>query len=384
MKNERVMRSEKIIKAYPANVSQRDRIVGAIVGAFIGDALGVGCQWYYDLAQLRQDFGPWIDNYVDPKVDSLSKWGKVLAHRHRKGVRAGDGSQTATFMEMLLESVAANKGYGRYDYTHRIDAFLQSLDGEPDDPYAGIWTDEMVRVVRKARLAGISWDDPDFQSPADGSDCAQRGVILAAAYRNPAKLAKLAHQDMRLFFQNRFIVGHQLTYVLFVQTIINGVPLEQIGAYLQKLGDDHQIMQYVVNFDTIDSPRTAVIAWDPDYRLEPASKICKVYGLACQATFLLPAAYYLAYRYPNDFETAVLSAINGGGNNMARATLTGGIVGAMVGIQGIPEKFISGLNKGEKYLKLAQEISDFAVGNPNYQFVDYNPNDDSLPHSADI
>lgn len=155
-----------------------------------------------------QDFGPWIDNYVDPKVDSRSKWRKVHAHRYSKGVRAGDGSQTASFMEMLLESVAVQKGYDRDDYAQRIDAFLQSLDGEPSDPYAGIWTDEMVRVVRKARLAGVGWDDPDFYSPADSSDCAQRGVILAAAYRNPVTLAQVAHQDMRLFFQNQFIIGH--------------------------------------------------------------------------------------------------------------------------------------------------------------------------------
>ena len=355
----------------------------AILGVFIGDALGVGCQWYYEPGSLQQDFGPWIDSYVDPKVDSISKWGKVLAHRYSKGVRAGDGSQTATFIEMLLESVAENRGYERSDYARRIDTFLNSLDGDPGDPYAGVWTDEMVRIVRKARINGVSWNDPAFYNPADGADCAQRGVVLAAAYRNPAELAEVTYHDMRLFFQNKFLIGHQLTYVLFVQGIINGVPLEQMGMYMKKLGDDHKIMRYILNYDTIDSPRTAEIAWDPDYRIEPASKICKMYGLACQATFLLPAAYYLCYRFPDNFEMAVLSAINGGGNNMARAALTGGLAGAMVGVQGIPKRFIHGLNHGEKILALAQSIAEFAVGESNYLFADYNPNDDALPHSSD-
>lgn len=378
------MNSEKIIKAYPANISQKDRIIGSIAGAFIGDALGVGCQWYYEPGALAKDFGLWIDDYVDPKVDGISKWGKVLVHRYNKGVRAGDGSQTATFMEMLLKSVAENKGYNKNDYTKRIDTFLEGLDGDPSDPYAGIWTDEMVRVVRKARVNGVNWDDPDFYNPADGADCAQRGVILAAAYRNPATLAETAYHDMRLFFQNRFLIGQQLTYVLFVQGVINGIPLEQIGSYMKKLGDDHKIMKYILNYDTIDSPRTAEIAWDPDCRIEPASKICKVYGLACQATFLLPAAYYLCYRYPDNFEMAVLSAINGGGNNMARATLTGGIMGAMVGIEGIPERFITGLSKGKMILELATQIAEFSVGESAYEFSAYNPNDDALPHSADL
>jgi ADP-ribosylglycohydrolase len=189
----------------------RTEIVGSILGAFIGDALGVGCQWYYEPGTLEKDFGPWIDNYVDPKADSISKWGKVLAHRYGRGIRAGDGSQTATFMEMLLESVAENKGYNRDDYTKRIDGFLKRLDSDPGDPYAGTWTEEAVRVIRKARLEGKSWDDPHLYSTADGSDCAQRGVILAAAYRNPVELAREAYTDIRLFFQNRFLVGYQLT-----------------------------------------------------------------------------------------------------------------------------------------------------------------------------
>lgn len=32
----------------------QDRAMGAIMGAFIGEALGVGPHWYYDLAELRR------------------------------------------------------------------------------------------------------------------------------------------------------------------------------------------------------------------------------------------------------------------------------------------------------------------------------------------
>ena len=61
------MTSEKILKAYPADVSQEDRIAGSILGAFIGDALGVGCQWYYEPGTLEKDFGPWLEFRVYPR-----------------------------------------------------------------------------------------------------------------------------------------------------------------------------------------------------------------------------------------------------------------------------------------------------------------------------
>jgi ADP-ribosylglycohydrolase len=85
-----------------------------------------------------------------------------------------------------------------------------------------------------------------------------------------------------------------------------------------------------------------------------------VYGLHCEIQQLLPAAYYLVHRYPDDFEKAVLSAVNGGGNNMARAALTGGMSGAMVGLEGIPDRFIKGLKDHKRLLKLAERVAEIA------------------------
>lgn len=46
----------------------KERAVGAIMGIFIGDALGVGPHWYYDLAQLKTDYGERINDYTSPQA----------------------------------------------------------------------------------------------------------------------------------------------------------------------------------------------------------------------------------------------------------------------------------------------------------------------------
>ena len=51
----------------PTGVS--DRAAGAVMGALIGDALGVGAHWYYDLHEMRRDYGDWITGYTDPQPD---------------------------------------------------------------------------------------------------------------------------------------------------------------------------------------------------------------------------------------------------------------------------------------------------------------------------
>jgi hypothetical protein len=77
-------------------------------------------------------------------------------------------------------------------------------------------------------------------------------------------------------------------------------------------------------------------AHDPEISIPPL-KVPLLYGMACSIQFMLPAAYWYAAFYagkPDHFEAAVLAAVNSGGNNMARASLTGALVGAMVGQSG--------------------------------------------------
>ncbi len=53
----------------------------------------------------------------------------------------------------------------------------------------------------------------------------------------------------------------------------------------------------------------ALAATDPDIRIEPAWKVSIVYGMPCAIYHQLPAAYYLAARFANDLESAILHAI---------------------------------------------------------------------------
>ena len=41
---------------------------------------------------------------------------------------------------------------------------------------------------------------------------------------------------------------------------------------------------------------------------------------------------------------------------MSRAMLTGALVGAQVGLEGIPKRFLDGLENGEELLALAKKI----------------------------
>ncbi|HZJ14696.1 MAG TPA: ADP-ribosylglycohydrolase family protein [Chthoniobacteraceae bacterium] len=347
------------------STSIADRAAGCIVGAFIGDALGLGPHWYYNLDQLRRDFGEWIDGYTAPRTHA----------KYHRGMKAGELSQTGIIMLLLLRSVAQRGAYDEKDFTQRLDdELLPKLNGEAFAGPGG-YTNHSFRQVWQARVReGKSWGETGGN--ADTSEAAERVSIIAARHAlNPYLAAKHANDCCRLS-QIDSLVGQQtVAFACVLATLIRGEAFdEELSDKLMDLLSSGEIpftaKSSSAAADT-DSPSLgfaspdalllpswiAEAANDPGIRIDPPWKVSLVYGMSCAINVVLPAAYYLAARFPGDFEDAVLHAINGGGQNMSRACLTGALVGAQVGLSGIPERLVSGLADGEEIVALAQKVA---------------------------
>ena len=347
--------------AYPEDVFTHDRIVGSIMGCFIGDALGLGCHWYYDFNDLWKDYGTWIDNYTDPKPSSGTNMSYIHKHRYDMGVRAGYNSQTGQLLQILLESVAENGEFDVEDYTLRIDNFFNNIDGSA---LSGRFTDRAVREAWNARKKGIAWQSPEMGSGTSTSDAGQYAVVLAGLYREPVQLAEKAHQLSRLWYNDPAFISYHVVYALIVQALINATKIEELCDYLVEIGVGF-IGKYISSYDDLTLMAYALdLVQRPNIvPLQDDRFISRVYGPDCHSAHLFPAAYYLAFKYATDFEKAILFATNSGGNNMARAALTGGLAGAMSGINSIPKRFISGLkdrgktDNGKYLLELANLVA---------------------------
>jgi ADP-ribosylglycohydrolase len=335
----------------------KDRTVGAIMGTLIGDALGVGPHWYYDLNQLKKDYGEWIDDYTAPKPD-----------RFHAGLKAGENSQTGQVVSLLLESVADLGNYDESDFCRRLDELLGTLDGTPE---GGRYTDAAMRDVWHARQAGKKWSQAG--SFADTAEAAIRTSVLAARYRNDfINLLESCRSNVRLTHRDPFIAGCSVAFGLIVAALINGDTLETAGKTITEQAKTNGLSLSISLPDTAEGKGTessfydAVLqpgwsytaARDDAVHINPPWTACRLFGLACSLGFMLPAAYYFNSRFENDFELPVLSAINGGGNNMARASLTGALAGAQAGLSGIPRRFITGLADSERLLEMATAIAE--------------------------
>jgi ADP-ribosylglycohydrolase len=354
----------------------RDRASGAMMGAFIGDAMGLGPHWYYNLAELRRDYGDWIDDYTDPKPG-----------RYHDGLKAGQLSQAGFILKLMLRSLVDCGGYDAADFCRRMDEELfPLLDGTPVSGPGG-YTSQSIREAWRRRVQqNLPWGQTGGH--ADTTEAIERTLAIAVRYAlQPAQLASAVAGNTILTQTDGTVVSMTVAFGAVLSLLVQGHTLDtELSAKLMELVERGELPFHAVTRDNLqpphpgdpDPPRAgrfaspdallspsymAKAAVDPEIHIEPAWKVSIVYGMPCAIYHQLPAAYYLAARFHNDFESAVLHAVNGGGQNQARAILTGALAGAQTGFSGIPKRFLDGLEEATTLCQLAVDLAS-KVANP--------------------
>ncbi len=354
-----------------SEITVQDRAAGAIMGAFIGDALALGPHWYYDLDELRRDYGDWITDYTDPKPG-----------RYHAGLKAGQLSQAGFIFKLMLCSLVENDNYDEADFCRRMDEeLLPLLDGTPISGPGG-YTSQSIREIWRRRVQQkLPWGQTGGH--ADDTEAIERTLALAVRYAlNPRQLAATITSNTILTQIDDTVVSMTVAYGAVLGMLVQGHALnDRLSGKLMRLVAKGELPFHHITSDNLQPPRPgdpdpprigkfaspdalltpsymAAAAADPDIRIEPAWKVSIVYGMPCAIYHQLPAVYYLAARFHADFESALLHAVNGGGQNQARAMLTGALVGAQVGFSQIPSRLIAGLEDSAALIGLAEKLAE--------------------------
>jgi ADP-ribosylglycohydrolase len=246
----------------------------------------------------------------------------------------------------------------------------------------GGYTSQSIRELWRQRVQQkLPWGQTG--GPADDTEAIERTMALAVRYaRQPALLARAIAANTILTQTDPAIVAMTVAYGAVLGLLVQGHALnEHLSGKLVRLVNKGELPFHHITSENLQPPRPgdsdpprsgmfaspdalltpsymAAAAADQDIRIEPAWKVSLVYGMPCAIYHQLPAAYYLAARFHDDFESALLHAVNGGGQNQARAMLTSALVGAQVGLAGIPRRFIDGLEDSDRLLGLAAALAE--------------------------
>jgi len=322
------------------------------------------------LAELRRDYGDWIDDYTDPKPG-----------RYHAGLKAGQLSQAGFILKLLLGSLVESNGYDEADFCARMDDELfPLLDGSPVSG-PGNYTSQSIRDAWRKRVQQqLPWGQTGGH--ADTTEAIERTLAIAVRYAlQPDKLAVAISQNTILTQTDDTVVSMTVAFGAVLGQLVQGNKLDaDISTKLMALVKNGALPFHAVTNDDLqppqkgdpDPPRAgrfaspdalltpsfmAMAVSDPDIQIDPPWKVSMVYGMPCAIYHQLPAAYYLSALFQDDFESAILHAVNGGGQNQARAILVGALTGAQVGLKRIPQRFIDGLEQADELLSLAQKLA---------------------------
>ena len=314
-----------------------ERKHGCLWGAFLGDALAMPVHWYYDREALVRDYGRvtdllapknphadsilWRSSYTAPNAkgeilhDQAKYWGQRGVHYHQF-LAAGENTLNLQLALVLLDSLRACGGYDREDYERRYIEFM-TTPGRHRDTYV----EECHRNFFNRYACG--------QKPGKcgGEDIHIGGLahvpVLAVWYaEDEAAALSAVREHVRVTHRGELVetAARDLTKMLLAIFRGEGVrdSIEQFGS-----------------------------SWVGRKKLEQWSRrpdeevIGRVLSPACYLDDAFPASLYLAWKYHDDLEAALVANANLGGDNCHRGVVVGALVGA--GGAKVPERWKDGL-----------------------------------------
>ncbi len=322
--------------------SLESKLRGTLYGLCIGDALAMPVHWYYNRQALANDYGQvtdylaprnphpdsilWRSSYTAPnsKGEILHNqalyWGQKGIHYHQF-LKAGENTLNVKICRLLIESLNQIGGYRSDDFLKRYIDYMTAPDNHRDT-----YIEECHRNFFANFAKGIPPHKCGVQEKHIGGLV---GIIpIVAFYFNKldtAREAALEHLALTHPGDKMRTAGSLLADLLL--NVLNGTSLE--AAILEKI-------------KVQDSPLVGhpFVKWlnDPDEWV-----IGPRFSTACYIEDSVPAVVYLALKYSDDPEAALIANTNLGGDNAARGAVLGALLGASLGVEKFPERWIKGL-----------------------------------------
>ena len=320
----------------------RQRIKGSLYGLIIGDALAMPVHWYYNRQAMKADYG-YVSDYLKPRNphpdsilwrsrysapgpageilhDQAQYWGQGGIHYHQF-LQAGENTLNVKICRLIIDSIKRNGRYDADEFLKNYIAFM-TTPGNHRDTYI----EECHRNFFTNYARGVA---PRRCGVIEKHIGGLLGIVpIVAFYSERPEIAcdsalthlALTHPGTKMETAGRLICD------LLLQAL-RGIPLKI--AILEEIEDQSNPF--------LGHPFTKWLNV-PDERV-----IGPRFSTACYVEDSVPAVIYLALKYHDNPEEALIRNTNLGGDNAGRGALLGALLGSAHGVDGFPSRWVNGL-----------------------------------------
>lgn len=318
------------------------RADASLMGMFIGDALAMPVHWYYNRQALFRDYGYvrdflaprnphpdsilWRSSYrsLNPKGEILHDqaryWGRNGIHYHQF-LQAGENTLNLKLCTLLVQTIKEGRDFDPSAYLRAYIRFM-TTPGSHSDTYV----EEYHRNYFTNYAAG--------KPPGDCGTIEKHisGIIgmvpVACFYADrPTMAHQKAHEYLRLTHLGPRMAAAGDFLIDTLLPVLNGLSLRD--ALLEQIRRQANPLLRFPLEKWLGLPDDTVIG--------------RYLSPACYVEDAIPAVAYLALKYHDAFEEALVVNTNLGGDNAGRGAVLGALLGAANGIGKIPTHWTKGL-----------------------------------------
>lgn len=319
---------------------QERRFIGCMLGLAIGDALGAPVEFLQRSAILRE--------LGAEGVQDLLPW-STGRRSFPRGSYTDDTQMALATALGLLDAVRATDNSGIEDAASAVHArYLEWLDRQKDPFYERSPGNTCLSALRSG-VAG-TMDDPLNESPGCGGIMRIAPVGLLErperAFEVGAEMAALTHGAAAGFLSAGFFAD-------VISRVARG------RALMAAIAETREVLLGYEDFDeTLEKVDEAVELYISD--VHPVEAIRQL-GEGWTGHEALGIALLCALSYPDDWDLAVLAAVNITGDSDSTGSLTGALAGTALGVEAIPTAWVRDVEDSAMIRAVAEELFAVAV-----------------------
>jgi len=298
-----------------------DKAKSMVLASFAADALALGVHWIYNTNVIDKKWGR-VEEYITPERPTFHPTKKLGEFTHY-------GDQTL----VLMQSVAVSSGFDINNFADKWQHLFKSYEGYIDGATKA--TIENIKAGKEATAAG-----------SDSNDFAGAARIAPLVYRYRDDLTKLvdsAGAQARVTHNNQEVIDSAAFFGRVAFKVLAGErPLNAIQLTLEDQFNREPYSTWVA--DGIKSAEK-----DTRQAMLDLGQMCEI-----QAAF--PCAIHLIAKYENNLKEGLIENGMAGGDSAARGLTVGMVLGAHLGIDAIPPKWLSDLKAFQEIVDLMDQI----------------------------
>ena len=298
-----------------------DRAKAMVLASFAADALALGVHWIYNTNVIDKKWGR-VEEYIQPERPTFHPSKDIGDFTHY-------GDQTL----VLLNSVAADSGFNIINFADEWQQFSKSYEGYIDG-------------ATKATLENIKAGKQPTEAGSDSNDLAGAARIapLVYSYRDDiTKLIDSARAQTTVTHNNQEVIDTAAFFGSVAFTVLNGKrPLNAIQLTLEEQFNREPYSTWVEEGlkSTEKDTRQAML---------DLGQMCEI-----QAAF--PCVIHLIAKYEDNLKEGLIENAMAGGDSAGRGLTVGMVLGAHLGIDAIPPKWLSDLKAYQQIVDLMDQI----------------------------